>query len=389
MPAGSRTAAGDAPLESPVGGTAAFAFEPRAVFARGQAELAQEGAAEHVGAAKAHGRRDAGDARAAAAQARAGLGDAQLLDVLGRCEAERLAEAAAELAHAQMAALRELLGRKIAVEIAQRPGGEFAEAIAGLDLKSQRRRTLFLVAVAFDVNHEFARDFQRQRRPFVLGDQCQCEINAGADAGRGIAVAGTQENRVRLDGQARIARRERLDMAPVRGHAAAVEQSGLGQRVGAGADRGDAAQPRRLTLHPVRYRAERARAAQTVATGNDQGIQRRRVRKGRMRHDLQPRFGAHRARRGSEHDGRIRRPPAGLALVHELVRDREHFQRPAEVERIEGRKHDEADPARSRGCRHAASMPFPAAAGDAAIPTIPATTAALRPPLLARPGQLG
>jgi len=34
-------------------------------------------------------------------------------------------------------------------------------------------------------------------------------------------------------------------------------------------------------------------------------------------------------------------------------------------------------------------MPFPAAAGDAAIPTIPATTAALRPPLLARPGQLG
>src|SRR6185437_1501706 len=90
------------------------------------------------------------------------------------------------------------------------------------------------------------------------------------DAGRGGDVPVLDEDRVRVDLDGRVLVPQGRALRPVGGRAPAVEQAGLGEEEGAGANRGDTAGPRRVRPDPadeVRVAAPGARAA-----GDDQQV---------------------------------------------------------------------------------------------------------------------
>ena len=99
----------------------------------------------------------------------------------------------------------------------------------------------------------------------------------GGDAGRRPDVAVAHEDRVGVDLDVGVAARELGAGGPVRRRAAAVEQAGLGEQEGAGADRGDPARaprpPRRTSARApglgaaVRHAAPPATSSVSIGRG--------------------------------------------------------------------------------------------------------------------------
>jgi hypothetical protein len=122
------------------------------------------------------------------------------------------------------------------------------------------------------VNHQLlggaAGDFFAQ----VVGDQGEGEVDAGGDAGGGpeLAVAGVDA--VGLEFHAREAFQEIRGAAPMGGAALAVEHAGLGEDVGARADRADAAGGFHGGADEgLDLRVEHGRAG-ALAAGDDDGV---------------------------------------------------------------------------------------------------------------------
>src|ERR1700737_2618600 len=90
------------------------------------------------------------------------------------------------------------------------------------------------------VEHELARRLLRDLVAKILRRHRQRQIDAGADAGRTPDIAVANKDPVRLQFYLWIGADKVTGSLPVGGGAAAVEQAGLGEDVGAGADAGDA-----------------------------------------------------------------------------------------------------------------------------------------------------
>ena len=74
----------------------------------------------------------------------------------------------------------------------------------------------------------------------VAAHEVQAEVDARGDAGRGEHVALVDVEDAGIDGDRGIALGQLLGVGPVRGGPPAVEQAGVREDEGAGADRGDA-----------------------------------------------------------------------------------------------------------------------------------------------------
>ena len=94
---------------------------------------------------------------------------------------------------------------------------------------------LLLPAVAEGGEHQPAADEISDPRPVVEADDVQGQVKRGRAAGRGQDVAVVNEQDVRAEVDLRVAAPEVGGELPVHRGRAAVEQPGLGQRVGAGA----------------------------------------------------------------------------------------------------------------------------------------------------------
>ena len=108
----------------------------------------------------------------------------------------------------------------------------------------QHRAGLLLVAVAAGVDDHLAGDPRGGGRAVPDGDQVQGQVDAAGDAGRGDDPVVDDVEHVAHHGGPRVAPGQLVLEVVVGGAAAAVEQAGPAERVGAGADAGDRAAAR-------------------------------------------------------------------------------------------------------------------------------------------------
>jgi len=90
------------------------------------------------------------------------------------------------------------------------------------------------------IEHELARGLSRDLLAKILRDKRQRQIDARRDARRTPDIAIADEDPVGLQFHLRIGAEKMPGAPPMRGGAAAIEQTGFGEDVGAGADAGDA-----------------------------------------------------------------------------------------------------------------------------------------------------
>ena len=102
--------------------------------------------------------------------------------------------------------------------------------------RAQVGAELRLPALPLGHHHQLLRDAQRQFRAMVLGHQRQ-GVDAGGYAGRGDQRAAAHMDAVRLDPRGGKAGRQLIGEFPMRGDGMTVQQPGVAEREGAGADR--------------------------------------------------------------------------------------------------------------------------------------------------------
>ena len=95
---------------------------------------------------------------------------------------------------------------------------------------------LRLTARPLQKDDVLARDAHGELAVMVVLHQCQRQIDSGGHASRGPDRAVPHEDCIRFHGDRRIARPQRAAMLPVRDDPPAVQQAGLRQQVGPGAD---------------------------------------------------------------------------------------------------------------------------------------------------------
>ncbi|HEY0180230.1 MAG TPA: hypothetical protein VGC30_11465 [Dokdonella sp.] len=193
---------------------------------------------------------------------------------------------------------------------------------------------------ALHVDHQLARDRERDARAEILLDQREREIDAGGDAAGAVVRAVLDEDRAAVDDEARNVLRERRGETPVGCDATAVEQSGRRDAVDAGADAGEPAQARRAFGDPRRGLAVRRLDAQSGAAGNDQRVELRRVRDGHVRDEAHARLAGERTFRQSDHAELVDRPPRRRIDVGDV---RERLQRADEVDAVDAVVAEHAD----------------------------------------------
>ena len=129
------------------------------------------------------------------------------LDVGGGRHAHLARKARAKLRSLMCGARGERGHREVGVEVVGDPGLQLAQRLALGGLRGELRAELRLAAGALQEQHEPARRLERDLAAEVLLDQRERQVHAGGDAGRGVEVAVAHEDRVGLDGHARVARR--------------------------------------------------------------------------------------------------------------------------------------------------------------------------------------
>ena len=103
----------------------------------------------------------------------------------------------------------------------------------------------------------------------VAADEVEAEVDAGRAPRRGEDVALVDVEHVRLHADARVARAERVVVAPVRGRALAVQQAGRGQDEDAGADRHQARPAAVRVAERIQERARRRLGRTAPARDHD------------------------------------------------------------------------------------------------------------------------
>ena len=121
------------------------------------------------------------------------------------------------------------------------------------------------------VEHKLARGLLRDLVAEILTYHRQRQIDAGADPGRTPDVAVPDENPVGLKLHLGIGGEKMPGAPPMRGGAAAVEQAGFGEDVGAGADAGEADAAFCHRPHEFERRLAPRRNIDPLASGHEQG----------------------------------------------------------------------------------------------------------------------
>ncbi len=147
-------------------------------------------------------------------------------------------EGAGEVPRAHRGAVGQALDGQRLGEVRPHPLHQPGEA-ARPPAQLHEGRELRLPAGPAPVDDELLRRPAGGLRAEVVLDEGQGQVDAGGDAGRGPDVAVPDEDALGVELHLRVAAAEIVRAVPMRGGAAAVEQTGLGEEVGARADAGD------------------------------------------------------------------------------------------------------------------------------------------------------
>ena len=150
-----------------------------------------------------------------------------------------------------------------------RPGQQRPEP-AVRRLQFQQRGELRLAAAAAVIEHQLLGGLLRDLVAVIFRDHRQRQIDAGRYAGGRPDVAIADEDAVRLELHLRIGFEKMPRALPMRGGAAAIEQAGLGEDIGAGADAGDADAALRHGAHEAERLLAGRRLPHALAARDDQ-----------------------------------------------------------------------------------------------------------------------
>jgi hypothetical protein len=217
------------------------AFEAFGVFAGGDAEDAEEGAAHGVCGVKAAGVGDLFQAHGGAVDHLLGSFDAHAVyDLsgvhLGFAEAD-----SGEVARADAHAFGEAVDGEVFAKMFEHPDLQLAKGLRGDGLAGEHVAVLRLSAGTYKEHDELAGDGERGFVAVVLFDEGKGEVDAGGDAGRGVDGAIAEEDGVGLDLDGGEVAGEAVAEVPVSDCMTAIEEARGGEGEGSGADGGDAA----------------------------------------------------------------------------------------------------------------------------------------------------
>src|SRR5215472_12986782 len=94
------------------------------------------------------------------------------------------------------------------------PGRQIGAAVAGHCLELQRLGELVLAARAFEKDHEFSGDRERNARTAIFFDQRQRQVDTSGDARRRVERPIPEEKGIRLNSKVRKALSNSAHMAP-------------------------------------------------------------------------------------------------------------------------------------------------------------------------------
>src|SRR4051812_35992846 len=301
------------------------------VVVRADPETAVEGAPHRLDGAEAALRGDRLELLAGRLEPQPGVVHAQRVDVGAGRHADLVPEGAREVALAHAGAGGEGGDAQVGVQVRGHPLLELLERRALGRLGAQVRAELRLATGALDEHHKPAGGFERDVAAEVLLDEGEREVHAGGDPGRGPHVAVLDVDRLAVDVDLGVPRREVFRRGPVRRGAAAVEQAGTREHVCAGADGGGAARPGGGAGYPADEPLVLDRLEHAVATGHDERVERPSERAGGAVGDDRERAA------GADRLARVRRDDLDVvrvAAARDPARDREDLPRPGHVERL-------------------------------------------------------
>jgi hypothetical protein len=216
--------------------------------------------------------------------------EADAVDVAARGGAGLGVEGAGEVARREGRAGRERLDGQVGAGVFGDPLLDLAQRLAPRGLGGQLGAELGLVAGPAQEHHQVPGDGEGGLPAEVLLDQGERQVDAGGDArGRGD-VAVTDEDGIGVDVDGRVVAGQGVAVGPVRGGAAAVEQSGVREQHGAGADGDQPLGARSVSAQPVGQ--PRIGPAGSLPAGHQQRVRLRRVGQGPVRYDGQAAAGA-------------------------------------------------------------------------------------------------
>lgn len=216
--------------------------------------------------------------------------------------------------------------------------GETAGPPAELDEGGELR----LAARPAPVDDELLRDAPPDVRTEIVLDQGDRQVDAGRNPRRGPDAAVPDEDALGVHRHLRVAALEPLRAVPVGGGAPAVEQAGLREQEGAGADARDA--PGRHGLEPGDDPLRRRPGADDLAARNQDGIE----------GTVAQRLGREAEAGGTLHThGRAgdarRHDRERVAARPEALRHLERRGRPGRVEQLKARMEHDGDASRHGG----------------------------------------
>src|ERR1700730_9094566 len=165
--------------------------------------------------------------------------DACELDESGRGHPDLAGEHPREMALAHHRAPSERRYGEIGIGMLADPHLQLAEGHTVGGLSRQLGAVLRLATWSLEEHDELPSDRQGDLPSMIFLDQRQGEVHPGGDAGRGVDRTVSDEDRVGLDPDPRILPGEFSARAPVGRGATPVEEAGLGEHEGTGADRGE------------------------------------------------------------------------------------------------------------------------------------------------------
>lgn len=300
---------------------------------------ADERASHGLGGAEPAAAGDDVDGVVGLLEAASGGFETRRLDEPRRRGAGLLTEAAGEVARAHRCVHRERLDRQVGVEMLGDEVLHVAQGVTISGLQRQLGAELRLVAGTAEEQHEAARDRQRHVSTDVFLDECERQVHASGDAGRGphVAVAHVDRIGVHLDG--RVAPGEGVADGPVRRRTPTIEQAGFGQHERAAAHAGHVPAPLRGPTQPCEQSSVGHRSGRPIAADDHEDVDAAshgcEVAVG---HDRDARRRAHRRSVGGDDPNR---PPG----------EREDLGGTGEVQALEALEGDDHDHARQHGGR--------------------------------------
>src|ERR1700723_597209 len=141
-----------------------------------------------------------------------------------RCDACALSENASKISWTHPCPQSEVLDSQIPCEMIAGPRPKFFELLPVRSLQCERTAELRLSSRSAQIHHKLARHFESNLGAEIFGNQREREVHTGKDSSRGIRVAVTNKDGLRINRYVAMTACQLIGPFPMRSGTLAIEQ---------------------------------------------------------------------------------------------------------------------------------------------------------------------